>query len=102
MRELWMIGVAGALGAMSRYGLSLAAVRFGEGGWPTSTFVVNLLGCLLLPIPDSNGVVLVRRRRQRQPNIEIRQISDGAQDQDSNSSNNPALLKVTFCCCNGA
>ena len=48
MRELWMIGVAGALGAMSRYGISLAAVRFGEDGWPTATFIANLLGCLLL------------------------------------------------------
>ena len=60
----------------------------------------NPLGSLLLPILHSPGVMLVCRRRQRQPHIEIRQISDGAQG--SSSSNKPALLKVMPCCCNGA
>ena len=53
-----------------------------------------------MPTPPSTGVVLVGRGRQRQPNVEIRQISDGVQD--SSSSNKPALLKVMFCGCNGA
>ena len=48
MRELWMIGAAGALGAMARYGLSSLVQSSPDGGWPTGTFVVNLLGCLLL------------------------------------------------------
>ena len=48
MRELWMIGAAGALGAMSRYGLSLFAERFSQSSWPIGTFAANLIGCLLL------------------------------------------------------
>ena len=48
MRELWMIGAAGALGAMSRYGLTQFAERFSAGNWPMGTLAANLLGCLLL------------------------------------------------------
>ena len=54
----------------------------------------------LLPVLHGTGVMLVIRRCQRQPHIEIRQISDGAQG--SRSSNKPALLNVTPCCCKGA
>jgi len=48
MRELWMIGAAGALGAMSRYGVTLFAERYSQSSWPVGTLVANLLGCLLL------------------------------------------------------
>lgn len=48
MRELWMIGAAGALGAMSRYGLGQFAERFATGSWPVGTLAANLVGCLLL------------------------------------------------------
>ena len=51
---IWLlIGIAGALGALSRYGLSR---RFSESGdrvliagvsWPTSILIVNALGCFL-------------------------------------------------------
>ncbi len=48
MRELWMVGAAGALGAMSRFGLSRTAERLTSSGWPLGTLAVNLVGCLLL------------------------------------------------------
>lgn len=48
MREFWMIGAAGALGAMSRYGLGQFADRLSSGPWPVGTLMVNLLGCLVL------------------------------------------------------
>ena len=48
MRELWMIGAAGALGAMSRYGLGQFAERFSTGSWPVGTLAANLVGCLVL------------------------------------------------------
>lgn len=48
MQTLLLIAVAGALGALSRYGVSLWALRaFGED-FPLGTLVVNVLGCLLL------------------------------------------------------
>ena len=74
--------------------------RAAAGGHRTQDRAQNPLGSLLLPILHSPGVMLVCRRRQCQPHIEIRQISDGAQG--SSSSNKPALLKVMPCCCNGA
>ena len=49
----------------------------------------HLLGCLHLPILHPSGVMLVRRRRQRQPNIEIRQISDDGQTNQPGAAPTP-------------
>jgi len=47
MRKLILIGVAGLLGTLGRYGLSgLVARRFGET-FPAGTLLVNVLGCFL-------------------------------------------------------
>jgi CrcB protein len=43
-----MIGVAGALGALSRYGLSNVVSRIGGGSFPWGTLCVNLIGCFLI------------------------------------------------------
>lgn len=48
MREILFIGVAGALGALSRYGLSNLANRFISAGFPWGTLVVNVVGCFLI------------------------------------------------------
>lgn len=48
MREILFIGVAGALGALSRYGLSNVANRFISAGFPWGTLVVNVVGCFLI------------------------------------------------------
>ncbi len=69
MKELVFLGLAGALGALSRYGLSCAAVRVLGSDFPYGTLLVNILGCLGLGllmhiglttdiIPRSLGVVL--------------------------------------------
>jgi CrcB protein len=50
MREVLMIGVAGALGAMSRYGLGVLSERWSTGSWPLGTLAANLLGCLALGV----------------------------------------------------
>jgi CrcB protein len=42
------IAVAGALGALARYGLSGAAHRWLGAGFPWGTLFVNLLGCFVL------------------------------------------------------
>jgi CrcB protein len=46
-QRLFLIGVAGLLGTLCRYGLSgLVARRFGET-FPTGTLLVNVIGCFL-------------------------------------------------------
>jgi len=44
------IGFAGALGALARYGVSLAALRWFGGDFPYGTLCVNLAGCFLLGV----------------------------------------------------
>jgi CrcB protein len=41
-----VVGVGGAVGTAARYGLTQALPP--SGGWPTATFIENLLGALLL------------------------------------------------------
>lgn len=48
MREILFIGVAGALGALSRYGLSNLANKLISAGFPWGTLVVNAVGCFLI------------------------------------------------------
>ena len=46
--NLLLIGIAGGLGAVSRFGVGLLVIRFlPEEHFPWATFVVNMLGCLL-------------------------------------------------------
>ncbi len=49
---LAVIAVGGALGALGRYGIGLA-LPHQRGSFPTATFAINILGCLLI------GVVIV-------------------------------------------
>src|SRR5258705_11604290 len=47
MQRLLLIGLAGLLGTLGRYGLSgVVARRFGQT-FPTGTLVVNVVGCFL-------------------------------------------------------
>ena len=48
MKELVFLGLAGAMGALSRYALSSAAARLLGSDFPYGTLLVNILGCLLL------------------------------------------------------
>lgn len=43
-----LIAAAGALGALSRYGVSLLAAKWLGEDFPFGTLIVNVLGCLLL------------------------------------------------------
>ena len=45
MKELLWLALAGALGTLSRYGLSLGVHRFTGGNFPWPTLVVNVVGC---------------------------------------------------------
>ena len=50
IRNLMLIGLFGALGAVSRYGISLGIHRWAGDQFPAGTFVVNMAGCLLLGV----------------------------------------------------
>ena len=45
MKELLWLALAGALGTLSRYGLSLGVHRFTGDNFPWPTLVVNVVGC---------------------------------------------------------
>jgi len=49
MTRFLLVGAGGALGAMARYGLGLAAARLAPGAtWPWGTFAANVGGGLLM------------------------------------------------------
>ncbi len=48
MQNILFIALAGALGALCRYGLSGAVQRVAGGGFPFGTLLVNILGSALI------------------------------------------------------
>jgi len=48
-RALVLVSVGGALGALARYGL-LRAFPVGAGTFPTTTFVINVVGAFVLTV----------------------------------------------------
>jgi len=48
MNQLLLIGIGGAVGAISRYGLSSLVYQFTGRGFPWGTLVVNVVGSLLM------------------------------------------------------
>jgi CrcB protein len=48
MTRLLLIGLAGALGTMTRYGVGLWAGKTLGAGFPFGTLIVNVLGCFLI------------------------------------------------------
>ncbi|MFC6236708.1 fluoride efflux transporter FluC [Longivirga aurantiaca] len=48
--EVAAVALGGVLGALARYAVSVAVPHDDPAAWPWATFVVNLLGCLLLGI----------------------------------------------------
>lgn len=47
MEKLLLLALAGALGTLSRYGLSSLVHRFNTSAFPLETFAVNMLGSFL-------------------------------------------------------
>jgi CrcB protein len=52
MREILYVAVGGAIGALARYGIGLAATQAFGKGFPWGTLLVNVAGCFAM------GVVL--------------------------------------------
>jgi fluoride exporter len=71
LQKLILIGVAGALGALARYGLSGLVQRGAGDGFPWGTLAVNVVGCFLAGLfwmiaesrlslsPETRTIVLV-------------------------------------------
>lgn len=51
MMQVLAVGLGGALGAMARYGVGMAAYRvFGGGGFPLPILTVNVVGSFLMGV----------------------------------------------------
>jgi CrcB protein len=50
MRDVILIAAAGALGALGRWGIGLAAGKWLGTGLPYGTLIVNILGCFLISL----------------------------------------------------
>ncbi|MEM1116431.1 MAG: fluoride efflux transporter CrcB [Bacteroidota bacterium] len=61
MRSVLLVALSGAVGAVARYGIGLASVRWAEAGWPVGTWIVNAVGCLLIGL----ALPLVEAERTR-------------------------------------
>jgi len=48
MQSLWLVGVAGGLGAMARFGVAMWAERHWGAEFAFGTLIVNVTGCLAL------------------------------------------------------
>lgn len=46
--EIFLVGIGGVGGALSRYGVALAMARCFNTNFPMATFLVNIIGSLLL------------------------------------------------------
>lgn len=46
--SVWLIGLGGFIGSVSRYWVQQYFLRLVPGAFPLGTFVVNVLGCLLI------------------------------------------------------
>jgi len=50
VREILFVALGGALGAVTRYGVGLAAARALGKGFPWGTLIVNVVGCFVMGI----------------------------------------------------
>lgn len=50
MEKVLLVAAGGAVGAVARYGVGVQALRLWGSGWPYGTFVVNVVGGLLMGV----------------------------------------------------
>jgi CrcB protein len=53
--EFLLIGLGGALGAMTRYAINVAAIRWTPAEFPFGTLIANLTGCFLIGLLIGSG-----------------------------------------------
>jgi CrcB protein len=57
VNRLAVIAAGGVLGSLARYGMSVALEGWGENGWPWSTLLVNILGCVAIGVLATSAAV---------------------------------------------
>ncbi|MCE1247636.1 MAG: fluoride efflux transporter CrcB [Firmicutes bacterium] len=61
MINILLVLAGGGIGALSRYGVSLLAVKLFGTGFPWGTLIVNLIGCFLIglafTLADQRGII---------------------------------------------
>ncbi len=67
MLEMLAVGLGGFVGAVLRFGVTKWVARFGSGGFPYGTFVVNVVGCLIIGIVFA----LIETRPQISANVRL-------------------------------
>jgi CrcB protein len=50
MRDILLVALGGSAGALTRYGIGLAAARLLGKGFPWGTLIVNVVGCFIMGI----------------------------------------------------
>ena len=74
MTRFLLVGAGGALGAMARYGLGLAAARLAPGAaWPIPLFR-ELMGHIHTPTPAEQSF----RARKKSPQKQFEEIQSGS------------------------
>tara|TARA_Y100000758_G_C16040250_1_gene417903 strand:- start:923 stop:1291 length:369 start_codon:yes stop_codon:yes gene_type:complete len=50
VKEIIFVGVGGFIGATLRYMISSWSIKFSQYGFPLGTFLVNIIGCIMIGI----------------------------------------------------
>ena len=56
IQEILLVGCGGMIGALSRYGIALAAASWMQSKFPIGTLVANVLGCFLMGLLIGSGI----------------------------------------------
>ena len=56
LHEILLIGCGGAVGAISRYGLSRLGELLSKSGFPLGTFIANMIGCFSIGLLIGSGI----------------------------------------------
>lgn len=55
MKDILLVGIGGGLGAIARFGMGIAIVRWLGTGFPWATLAINVIGCLLIGMALGGG-----------------------------------------------
>ncbi|NTW36307.1 MAG: hypothetical protein HGB17_09295 [Syntrophobacteraceae bacterium] len=69
MTKILLVMLGGSLGALSRYGVALLAVKLFGGRFPYGTLIVNLSGCFLI------GLSLKEQSMNSKENVESQGVN---------------------------